>query len=162
MYDAPGFSIPTKKLDNIVKSVLRAAQFSRTYAPTAADDENAVMCVTPGEIQNGVILSSLPLLQKKPEYRQFKLENGNLLIFRSGNKIKGESPRYKTVAFEASYYDKTVIANGGLFVIREYNKESYYLKAFFDSPAAQRILFSGDECPSHMLYASRLRNLSIP
>ena len=115
--------------ETIIKSITRGA-------PLAARDLDDIASVLPTDyqymmlanIKNGIIDKELPYLKEIPQrFERYCIHNGNLLLSKNGYPFK--------VAVAEPPEDKTVLANGNLYVI-ELDTEKvdpYYVKAFLES-----------------------------
>lgn len=115
--------------ETIIKSITRGA-------PLAARDLDDIASVLPTDyqymmlanIKNGIIDKELPYLKEiPPRFEKYCIHKGNLLLSKNGYPFK--------VAVAEPPEDKTVLANGNLYVI-ELDTEKvdpYYVKAFLES-----------------------------
>lgn len=115
--------------ETVIKSITRGA-------PLAARDLDDIASVLPTDyqymmlanIKNGIIDKELPYLKEiPPRFEKYCIHKGNLLLSKNGYPFK--------VAVAEPPEDKTVLANGNLYVI-ELNTEKvdpYYVKAFLES-----------------------------
>ncbi len=115
--------------ETIIKSITRGA-------PLAARDLDDIASVLPTDyqymmlanIKNGIIDKELPYLKEiPPRFEKYCIHRGNLLLSKNGYPFK--------VAVAEPPEDKTVLANGNLYVI-ELDTEKvdpYYVKAFLES-----------------------------
>ena len=115
--------------ETIIKSITRGA-------PLAARDLDDIASVLPTDyqymmlanIKNGIIDKELPYLKEiPPRFEKYCIHKGNLLLSKNGYPFK--------VAVAESPEDKTILANGNLYVI-ELDTEKvdpYYVKAFLES-----------------------------
>lgn len=114
--------------ESIIKSITRGA-------PLAARDLDDISSVLPTDyqymmlanIKNGIIDKELPYLKEiPPRFEKYCIHKGNLLLSKNGYPFK--------VAVAEPPEDKTVLANGNLYVI-ELDTEKvdpYYVKAFLE------------------------------
>lgn len=117
------------KFESIIKSITRGV-------PLAARDLDDISSVLPTDyqymmlanIKNGIIDKELPYLKEiPPRFEKYCIHQGNLLLSKNGYPFK--------VAVAEPPEDKTVLANGNLYVI-ELDTEKvdpYYVKAFLES-----------------------------
>lgn len=115
--------------ETVIKSITRGA-------PLAARDLDDIASVLPTDyqymmlanIKNGIIDKELPYLKEiPPRFEKYCIHKGNLLLSKNGYPFK--------VAVAEPPEDKTVLANGNLYVI-ELDTEKvdpYYVKAFLES-----------------------------
>lgn len=115
--------------ETIIKSITRGA-------PLAARDLDDIASVLPTDyqymmlanIKNGIIDKELPYLKEiPPRFEKYCIHKGNLLLSKNGYPFK--------VAVAEPPEDKTILANGNLYVI-ELDTEKvdpYYVKAFLES-----------------------------
>lgn len=115
--------------ETVIKSITRGA-------PLAARDLDDIASVLPTDyqymmlanIKNGIIDKELPYLKEIPlRFEKYCIHKGNLLLSKNGYPFK--------VAVAEPPEDKTVLANGNLYVI-ELDTEKvdpYYVKAFLES-----------------------------
>lgn len=115
--------------ETVIKSITRGA-------PLPARDLDDIASVLPTDyqymmlanIKNGIIDKELPYLKEiPPRFEKYCIHKGNLLLSKNGYPFK--------VAVAEPPEDKTVLANGNLYVI-ELDTEKvdpYYVKAFLES-----------------------------
>ncbi len=115
--------------ESIIKSITRGA-------PLAARDLDDISSVLPTDyqymmlanIKNGIVDKELPYIKEiPPRFEKYCIHKGNLLLSKNGYPFK--------VAVAEPSEDKTILANGNLYVI-ELDTEKvdpYYIKAFLES-----------------------------
>lgn len=115
--------------ETIIKSITRGA-------PLAARDLDDIASVLPTDyqymmlanIKNGIIDKELPYLKEiPPRFEKYCIHKGNLLLSKNGYPFK--------VAVAEPPEDKTILANGNLYVIvlDTEKVDPYYVKAFLES-----------------------------
>lgn len=115
--------------ESLIKSITRGA-------PLAARDLDDISSALPTDyqymmlanIKNGIVDNELPYLKEIPtRFEKYCIHKGNLLLSKNGYPFK--------VAVAEPPEDKTILANGNLYVI-ELDTEKvdpYYVKAFLES-----------------------------
>lgn len=136
------FSFDPTRYNEVVEEIVDGVPFETIIkritrgAPLAARDLDDIASVLPTDyqymmlanIKNGIIDKELPYLKEIPlRFEKYCIHKGNLLLSKNGYPFK--------VAVAEPPEDKTVLANGNLYVI-ELDTEKvdpYYVKAFLES-----------------------------
>ena len=157
-------NLPTVQLNTLTDKIFRGSQTS--LSATEAGKETEHVWIMPSDLQDGIISEPLnKYIQKDAaeKLENYVLREGDILISRTGYRAKNDSkdaPVHFDVAVFEDDCEAKKIANGGLYIIRpnyEKGEISYFIKAFLESPMAQKMLTARSSRPNGKGYESGYR-----